>query len=288
MASRLPKNAIGALALLLAGCTHWNAPLSLDKKWLPSPKLAPDGAVLEIAMLDVPPDDPWDPAELWNEVDEQFLPADVRRRLADHGIRCGLLGAQVPDTLWRRMNADQSITLDNKDGAAVLSDVPSRRRLQCRGNRQQWIVVRKDLETLTLGKQGTGQVEPEEFRDAACELSFKTLPLGDGHVRLDLTCAVRHGPQLQRWVGEDGSFRLDSNRACRLFEGSRFEASLAPGRTLVIGATPAGVGLGGAFFAANPAKGSSHKILFVRLAASQLDDLFSPQQRSTPIVTAAP
>ena len=226
---------------------------------------------------------------MWREADEQFLPTEVRRRLTAEGIRCGSLGSQLPEHIRKWLEAQQaSVALEEKDGAAVVSDVPTQRRLQCRADRPQFILVCKPRPELVLTRLVDGESLSEEFRDAACELRLNANPQGDGRVRVEVIAGIRHGNPRQRWVGDQGLFRLDNNRECKFFDGTKVEATLVPGQTLLWTAAVEANGIGQAFFADDQVAGLRRKIVLIRLAQTKLDDLFAPQRVSTPIVTPAP
>lgn len=274
---------------LAGGCAQWNSSSPVKRNWLLPPKMAADGVLLEIAVLDLAHDESEAVGDLWRDGDEQFLPSEMRRRLSSEGIRCGSLGSEIPETIRKWLESQQSsVALDEKDGAAVISDVPTGRRIQCRAGRPQYIVVRKAREAVLVTRVAAGETTTEEFQDAACELCLTAKPLGDGRVRLEAVAGIRHGNPRQRWVGDQGLFRLDNNRECKFFEDTQVAATLVPGQTLLWTATTEPRGVGQAFFAEDQAAGLAQKIVLIRLAQTKLDDLFAPQQASTPIVTPTP
>jgi len=81
-------------------------------------------------------------------------------------------------------------------------------------------------------------------------------------------------------------FRVDSSRDCDRFEDLLIETTLSPGQTFVVSASPDAVGIGAAFFAANGESQRRRRVLLLRLAQTQLDDLFAPDRSLTPIATA--
>ena len=83
----------------LCGCASWDSPSTAVSFDLPSPRMSPDSVVLEIAFLRVPVDSAVEFATLWNEVDEQQLSNEDRRRLRSNGFRVGVIGARLPDML---------------------------------------------------------------------------------------------------------------------------------------------------------------------------------------------
>lgn len=249
--------------------------------------MAADAVVLEIALLEVPGEQ--QEAELWEEADEQCLPLPTRRNLAILGLRCGLLGTQLPDWIRHQLEVQQqSVVWEEKDGTAVVSDVPTQRRMQCRAGRKQWIVVRKARQELTLNLHGDPTPQPEVYRDAECAIGVHAVPQGDGSVHLELVSELRHGQPQQCWVGDQGMFRVESRRDCVRFEDSQIEALLAPGQTLLLAATAEPQGVGEAFFTSQSAEGPRRQAVLIRLAQTQSDDRFAPSQASPPIVTPPP
>src|SRR6202521_4267835 len=68
------------------------------KSPLSSVGMSADSVTLEIFTAPTPLGAPQLSA-LWNEVDEQPLPADLRQRLAQNGLRAGIVGPHVPHAL---------------------------------------------------------------------------------------------------------------------------------------------------------------------------------------------
>ena len=272
----------------LLGCTTWNASTPVVHNWLRSPKMAADGALFEIVILDVPANHEDTLTEFWNDIDEQAVPADTRRRLYAAGIRCGLLGCQIPDWVHRQFQCKLNVTLDQEGEAAVVHEAPHQRRLQCRAGHLQHIVVRPKCKELTFRQGSRSSPEGETFRDATCELAFKAYPLGDGRVRIEFVSEVRHGSPRQRWVGEEGLFRIDSQTERQTFSETAFDITLTSGQTLAVSAIPQAQSVGQVFFAADERRGWNAKVVLLRLALTQTDDIYYPKQASPPIVTPTP
>lgn len=86
--------------------------------------MSPDSVVVEVARLDLT-DVPQDAvSELWRESDEQHVSSELRRKLAQHGFRSGILGSQLPSWITDRL-ADQNnlLQLDESERTAVVSDL---------------------------------------------------------------------------------------------------------------------------------------------------------------------
>jgi hypothetical protein len=270
--------------LWLVGCSAWNAPTNSGTRWLLPPKLAADSVMLEVALLDVPRKESQNLEALWKEVDEQPLAPAIRRRLTGHGLRCGLVATQLPDWIRHQLEAqEKTVSLEQKDGAAVLRDVPTQRRIQCRAGQSKFILLRQGAD---LRVPGDTEDDPwKTYRDAECGFALRATRQDDGRVRIELTGQIRHGAQRQRWLGEQGLFRIDAARDFRTFDETRVEAALSSGQTLLLTATPEPGSLGRVFFGDNGLAGVASQILFVRLVHSQYEDVFTPPSSSTPIVT---
>lgn len=291
------------LAAMLAGCSVWSLPADLDSP-LKLPQMSPDSVVLEVAVLDVPAGETWDREELWREVDEQCLPLETRQRLSAAGLRAGILGTQLPAWVRSHLESQQkAVDFENKDGAMVLGDVATQQRLQCRAGNKRPIQLGKRRAELKLPPEfmlsatdGDGRLPPA-LKDAQCEMLITTLPQGDGPVQIDLVPQVRHGPLKRRWVARNGSFHIDAGSDCEVCESLRMKLKLKPGQTAVIGSAAAataaasdsnndrGNPIGKIFFEDQPRAGFQRRLLLIRLAQTQRDDLFAPHAEPPPIAT---
>jgi len=90
---------------------------------------------------------------------------------------------------------------------------------------------------------------------------------------------LHHGGPRQQWRGEDEQFVLQTARAREVLEVLRFSAVLAPGETLLLGALPDRAGSVGGRFLTDERDGTvEQKLVLVRLAQIQRDDLFEPEK----------
>jgi hypothetical protein len=85
-------------------------------------------------------------------------------------------------------------------------------------------------------------------------------------------------------VGQStGVFRQVSGRHHETFDNLRIETLLTPGQTLVLCGTEPLVGMGRQFFTTGGAPDTAGKrLLLIRLASTQYDDLFSPERVVAP------
>jgi hypothetical protein len=266
------------LVLALAGCT---TPAVEGKSPLAPVQMSPDSCVLEISFVRFPFGDPEVNGQLWQEVDEQHFPAEVRRRLARNGFRLGLLDGQVPDKLAELLELDDKPRPTGEanqiDVAALASGSPPvRRHLQIRAGQRNEIIASGLYDQLPVLISEPGRLGGQTYSQAQAVLAVKTYPQNDGRVRVELVPELHHGEPRRGYVGQQGMWRLDVGKARRVFEEMGFSATLSPGGMLLLSSLPSRPGsLGHHFFT----EGTGHleqKLLVLRLAQTQHDGLFSP------------
>ncbi len=274
------------LLLNLCGCAQWKTP-DAETVDLPVPKMAPDSVVLEIAVARVPSDIEDIEAALWQRVDEQHLPIDLRRRLSENGIRCALLGSQTPESLWKILESDELEFADGPESATRRKGEGTwREKKQSRAGKRYKIVTTPVRDRLDVMTKEDGVVQGKTCKQAHCELALRSFPLGDGSVRLELTPEIHYGPPRQTYVGDRDGFVIEAKQDELVFEQLRIESVLSPGQTLLISCTKDLAGLGRHFFATSTAEAAAPKLVLIRVAQTQYDDLFDPENVLAPIATA--
>lgn len=225
---------------------------------------------------------------LWNELDEQHLDRDLRRRLADNGMRCGLLGTQIPELLRQVLESQLSSSQDRWELMESLPDNPiGHRRLQARAHKRYEIVASPSQASCVVLTSQNGRLAGQTLYDAQCRFALRTYPRGDGNVRLELTPEIHHGPLEQKWTGSDGAFQPVVSRQKEIFDQLRIDTVLSPGEILLLTSTSEPKGVGALFFSdLSRPSAPCVKMLLVRLAQTQLDDLFDDDVITTPIATS--
>jgi len=272
--------------------------------------MSPDTVVLEVAILRFPVEPAEQPEaarmavntaeklassspapasldRVWNEVDEQFLPRGVAGRLAQNGFRCGLVDGRPGPALQAALDAHTSRqTLAPDDGSAQTPQ--GIQRLQNRAGRRGKVLTAEVRENLDVLQPEAGRLRGKTYSQAQCLVSVRTFPRGDGQVDLELTPELEHGQPRPKWLGEaaEGSFRIDTSRERLELASLRIASRLGPGQMLVLGPSFPWKGLGRQFFAETPHETLEPRILVVRIAQTQLDDLFAPELDRPPLVSA--
>lgn len=277
----------GCIAFATCGCGNWKT-LTKGSTELPAPKMSPDSVTLEIAVARVPSD--FDDLEetLWQRVDEQHLTFDVRRRLRENGIRCALLGSQLPASLSKILEEDEAEFGDGLENSARRKEEGTwRERKQGRAGRRYKIVTTPMRDQINVLTKDGDAVRGQTCRQAHCEFAMRTYPLGDGSVRLELTPEVHFGPPRQKYVGDGNGFIIEAKQDELAFDQLRIEALLAPGQTLLLSSTHDLAGIGGQFFGDPDSDNAKPKLVLIRLAHSQNDDLYDQEEVLSPIATSA-
>ncbi len=278
-------------AALLAGaggCATWNSQPE-DPSQLPPARMSPDSVVLEIAFVRLAVSDASAYGAIWSEVDEQHFDPQLRRQLAANGLRVGVLGQQLPTELRAALEA--AATQPEERGEDVgtsdteIDRVPRRR--SCRHGSRHKIVVSKTHPTLAFLTQEDGAVRGNVLENAQCLLALKPYPQGDGRVRLDLTPEVEHGEVRTEWAEQAGALMQRIGRERLVLDRLRFVATLSPGQVLVVSTTPDIKGVGEHFFSETAAGRVERTLLLIRVAQTQWDDVFAPDQIPAPLATPA-
>lgn len=270
------------------GCSTWSATTVSE---LPLPQMPYDSIVLEAAFVRVPPEQRLD--ELWSQIDEQHVDAEKRRALNANGIRCGVAGTQLPTELQELLEANRSEQADS-DGSALISDSVTSlyRTLQNRsGERSDLIVVPEIAERKVILFNEDRRVRAETFDNGQALFAVRAFPNGDGTVRVELVPEVRYGDAKHQWAPGNGTFLHDHGRETKAFDLLRTVAVLSPGQTLLVTGTDEPRGLGsllfnrGKLFHHGKGDSSERLVLLLRLAQTQYDDLFAPEQSAERLAT---
>jgi hypothetical protein len=264
----------------LAGCRNFAEPVG--KSPLKPARMSPDSVALDAFFVKFPFGEVEPNGALWADVDEMNLPAEVRQRLACNGFRVGLVGGQVPASLARLLElkdkpAPRCRSLENQIVDLEHEPRVVRRHMELRAGVWTPMIasdVQEEMPVLLCFPTG---VEGESFRSAQAVLAIKVAAERDGRVRVRLVPEIHHGESKLRYVSTQGALRIQPGQAKRAFEDMTMEAVLAPGHILVLSTVlhrPST--LGHRFFTENTDGHVEQKLLVLRLAQTQHDELFEP------------
>jgi len=271
------------LALCLlgpVGCHNFAVPVS--KSPLKPVRMSSDSVALDVFFVRFAASDAEAATTLWADVDEMHLPAELRQRLAQNGFRVGLVGGQVPISLSRllelkdkpapgcRSLETQLVELDREPRVV-------RRHMELRAGVRTEVIASDVCEEMPVLRCCQAGVEGETFHSAQAVFALTVTNERDGRVRVRLIPEIHHGESKLRYVSTQGVIRIQSGRAKRAFDDLAMEALLAPGHILVVSTLKERPGtIGHRFFAENIDGRVEYKLLVLRLAQTQHDELFEP------------
>ncbi|MGD9721856.1 MAG: hypothetical protein AB7O59_10950 [Pirellulales bacterium] len=196
---------------------------------------APDQVTLEIFSAPVPLDDP-QLNNLWTKVDEQPLPPEVRARLAENGLRAGVISAQMPDELASLLSiTDKPIAAEARTLVPIGTEPGvSMRLLQPRAGKRHELAVSAAQNEISLMCCEGGTVRGKTYRQAEGRLAMLAFPETSGRVRLELTPELHHGEPKTQTTGSEGMFIRTTEREKRVFADLKMAATLSAGEMLLI------------------------------------------------------
>lgn len=255
---------------------------------LPLPPLPSDSVVVEVTFVDLPPDSAALDAELWNEVDEQQLPAELRRRMAANGFRGGLVGSPLPTALRSYLESQKDASpLQLEMGQPLVDELATLQRKRMRAGQRNDIVASPVRDNISVLRLVDGRIVGNTYDQAQCRFAARSYPQGDGRVRVELVPEIHHGEIAQRWVGDDRALRLDAGQQRVTFDELQLEVVLSPGETMLLTCTADSKGLGRHFFADGESPNLRRRMLLIRLSQTQLDDRFARDGIAAPIASTA-
>ncbi|MGI8978647.1 MAG: hypothetical protein ACR2FY_05445 [Pirellulaceae bacterium] len=277
---------LASFAWLASGCALVNTSQKPAAPSLPAPPLPASSVVLEVAFARVPLADEAAFSSIWSEVDEQHFPTELRRQMAANGLRCGIVGMQLPPKLKEALDASEPGAVERGEDSLADPELDrAPRRIQCRSGQRAKVLVTKQLDTLSLLVLEDNRVRGFPLSQAQCLFGLKAYPQGDGRAKIELTPEVEHGEMKTQFVGRDGSVLPQLGQDRVVLDKLRLSAILAPGHVLMISGTPDVKGAGSTFFTETDSGTTYRRILLVRLAVTQYDDLFAPDQMVVPLAT---
>jgi hypothetical protein len=275
---RIVALALGVAVLAAPGCRLLDAQPK-GKSPLSPLQASEESVALEIYFARFDYGYPPFAEKLWEAVDEQVLPADVRRELARNGFRAGIVGSQVPVELARLLTLTdvpqpkrQGTTVDLEKEPAV-----KLRLLEVRSGRRGEIIASPVYDHLPLLMREGEKVQGKTYDRADGRFGLTATRHVDGRVGLDLLPELHYGKTEQKWLPVDGVFHLVSSQRKKVFEHMQLRIDLSPGQMLVLTCRPDHPGSLGHYYFTEPVgdEGLAQRLVIVRLARAGSDHSFS-------------
>jgi hypothetical protein len=282
--ARLPLWAVLTLMLVPSWCgCLWleNQPPKDFESFLRSVEALPGSVTLEVFHVRFSADQQEQVRALWKQVDEQQLPASLRRELMRNGFRAGILGGALPDTLALALGL-QSEMPESSPIRMVTEQTArpriKRRVLQLAPDQPATIHPSEQAGQIELLVNRSGEVVGKTYTQAESVYSMEAELIDGQSVEVRLTPEVHHGDLRNRYTGveEQGIFLVTSGREREVFDDMQIHAELAPGELIVVGSMSDMDGSLGHFFHSD--QGSQHhddKLILVRLLRIPRTDILA-------------
>lgn len=269
------------LAMLggMQGCAH---PIALvPSEWMGSTKPlglkgveGNDAVIVCLAVVERPINDPYIHSALWEMVDEQVVPFESKVRLAENGIRSGVLGGQPPQAFLDILGSDRSCInprqIQTRFGQPVIAAIGSTRdeisyRLKSANESQDW---HKDK--------------------ATCQWEVLVSPGEPGRLKVSLCPLVKHGEsQMSPRAVQDKSgvltWQLQSQQLVERHVTGQFEVETRAGEFVLVGASGENnETLGNAWFRQPDPRGSVQRMLVIRTARKNAHPTIFDRQSDGP------
>ncbi len=264
------------------GCARWSSESLVEADVsLPKPKMSPDSVTIETVLVRFPLESTEKLNEIWHKADESLLDIQLRQQLDKNGVRAGLIVGDLPLAIRERLSeASYKQSTDALEYAGLAADVDNKmRQLRCRAGRRKELIVRREIaDPITVVTSLNGRLTGETFLRATALFDLRVIPHPDGQATIQLTPEIQHGDHQQTYVSTEFGVRPEIKRHQASWPALSLEAKLSPGQILLVSSTLPPKAVGGAFFLTKTAEQTEeHVLLLVRLAATQLDDLFAPE-----------
>ena len=283
------------LSLTVSGCANWSNifraqnPESNSSSLLKKSQMSDDSVVLEISIIDIPLEQRPKIESLFKTLDVTRIDLEQRQAWDRNGLRVAAGGNAMPLEYEQILNSEIKEEEQAGESRDETKTAP-RRRIQSRSGKPFRIATRSvspELTWFTINKDGYRQGASKHA--AQTEFEVRSYAQGDGSIKLMIVPEIAYGESKQVVTTSNASLRYEMKRDTVDFPGMRLEAVLHLGESLVMAAgtnensSQGGqpfFGLGKAFFGG---EGDQCKIVVIRLAQSQRDDLFDSSQNSQPL-----
>ena len=153
--------------------------------------MAPGSAVIEVFSIRLPPGEPDLNNRIWEEVDEQHFPIEVRRKLEKNGFRAGILAGQIPPSLSRLLDLKGKPSAGGEVQQVKIADLvtPSRvssQHLQTRAGQRYEIAASGVIEKMPILVSEAGEIRGLTYEQAQGIFALHVAPQPDGRVRVGI------------------------------------------------------------------------------------------------------
>jgi hypothetical protein len=263
-------------AITMAGCQSIGDPGELtSESLLKAAQSSPDAVTLDIYWARAELDDCKFADALWQGVQEDRIPVEVRHALAADGLRAGVVGGTPSEEIVRLLNPNGVDLAEVGDSTVPLTATPAkvtRRLRQLRPESRLEIQATDTPRTTPLLRSNPCGLSGRTFSDAQGIYAVQLVGRDADRAVLEVSPELHYGqPHMKYTQAGPGVVVKQMGRDVEQFDSLRMEVDLAPGEILVVTSLPASqTRLGGLFHHVESSEGGQQKYLLIRM--SQVPD----------------
>lgn len=206
---------------------------------------------------------------MWESVQEDRIPVEVRRALAENGLRAGVVGGNPNPAIARLLNPDPNATPEEREQAALSGEAKvTRRMMPLRPGQRGEVQATDSSVECTVIRRHEGELTGRPYTTAQGIYGLELIRKEGDRVELEFTPEIQHGqPKMQYKAAGPGVVIQRPGRDTEVFDDLTTRVSLVSGEMLLVAPLPdAGSKLGGMFHLTQGADGPQQRILMVRLS----------------------
>lgn len=290
---------LGGIAL--SGCADKVKEKPDAMSLLSKPRSSENSIAVEFAMVQVLPYRHRLLHEMWNQVDQQILELDVRKRLTQNGMRVGVTGQALPPALRSLMNpaavAEDEMTdvqreMHQAGWLEADTVVHGHTRLTVLPGQSRDMVITPPRAVLNWQFHGPTGTTQHRLEQAISKVRLTMSPASGDAVSLGVLPLISHGASQPQYTADGNKFVFEIAQNEHLLGDMQVKIDMRPGETLVIGPSldrngdAAVARLGDVLFHHDQASPSDTLVL-LRLLGARTSDLFDPRLNRKPLVSVA-
>jgi hypothetical protein len=185
--------------------------------------VGPDVVVLDVAVVEQPPADPFIDHDLWSAADEQAVALDRKAALDDNGVRVAVVGGLIPGKLTALLATERATPEEPH-------------RITMRSGNTKHLSVGPTKPEVTYTLRGDGDARPVKL--AAAQFGFAVVPTRttDNRIRLTFTPQAAHGGRsFFVHPAEGDGWSIAGSRPVEKYTHLSFEITITPHEYVLIG-----------------------------------------------------
>jgi hypothetical protein len=274
---RTPLYLGAALAVclsLITGCRLFRDDTAVIQNHSPlrSARSSPDSVKIEVIWARIPAGEQSPTDEDWTEIDETRIAPEIRRELANNGLRAGVISGKLPEAIAQALNhgkGDAHSAIVNGESTELTADAAVHGRVrQLKRHQRMEIQASQVFASLPLLVSNGRELGGRRYEQAQAIYSLEVDPHPDSTTLVELTPELHYGTPRMQWTGGDGGVLHQAPmREREVFDRLRVSVPLAPGDMLVLMSLPTSSSrLGQYFHTADSGDGPQQKLILIRVA----------------------